>query len=79
MLRNVCVALGNWASPETLSGLQLALNDCEALARGHAAWALGQVLRRHHSPQAAELLRAGQTSESDEWVRAEIAGALGAG
>jgi epoxyqueuosine reductase len=42
MLRNVCVALGNWGAPETVAALTLALQDPEPIARGHAAWALGR-------------------------------------
>lgn len=43
LLRNVCVALGNWGDPAALPGLSEALNDGEPLVRGHAAWALGQI------------------------------------
>jgi epoxyqueuosine reductase len=54
MLRNVCVALGNWGAATTLPALRLALADPDANARGHAAWALGQVAAKHpHSAAAA--------------------------
>ena len=43
MLRNVCVALGNWGAPETVDALVLALHDPQPLPRAHAAWALGRV------------------------------------
>ncbi|HVG44855.1 MAG TPA: tRNA epoxyqueuosine(34) reductase QueG, partial [Longimicrobium sp.] len=43
LLRNVAVALGNWGSPEAVPALAVALNDEEALVRGHAAWALGRI------------------------------------
>ena len=43
LLRNVCVALGNWGDPVAVPGLVEALNDSEPLIRGHAAWALGQI------------------------------------
>lgn len=43
MLRNVCVALGNWGSPEAAPALITALNDPEPLVRMHAAWGLGRV------------------------------------
>lgn len=50
--RNVCVALGNRGEASALSplvrGLQL---DPSPLVRGHAAWAIGEILRR--SPAAA--------------------------
>jgi len=43
LLRNVCVALGNWGSPEARPTLRRALRDPSPLVRGHAAWALGRV------------------------------------
>jgi len=76
MLRNVCVALGNWAHPSTLPALGQALDDTEALGRGHAAWAIGEVLRRHRLPQAAAMLQARLEREEEAWVREEIYAAL---
>lgn len=76
MLRNVCVALGNWADPATLPALRLALGDSEPLVRGHAAWALGELLRRHGLPTARAALETALTGEADEWVREELAAAL---
>ena len=43
LLRNVCVAIGNWGNPAAIPALARALNDPEPLIRGHAAWALGQI------------------------------------
>jgi epoxyqueuosine reductase len=76
MARNVCVALGNWGDPAVVDALALALQDPEPLARGHAAWALGEVYRRHRNERAAQWLVKAQTSESDLWVREEIGAAL---
>ncbi|RME62857.1 MAG: epoxyqueuosine reductase, partial [Caldilineae bacterium] len=76
MLRNVCVALGNWGDPSALSALQLAVNDPDPLPRGHAAWALGRLLRGG-VPQAGEVLRDRMAKESAPWVREEIHHALG--
>jgi epoxyqueuosine reductase len=76
MLRNVCVALGNWADPAALPALRLALGDEEPLARGHAAWALGEVLRRHGLAEARAALEGRLTGEVDEWVREELAVSL---
>ncbi len=42
-LRNVAVALGNWGNRRAVPALKRALNDDEALVRGHAAWALGVI------------------------------------
>ena len=42
LLRNVAVALGNLKSCEAVPALVRALDDEEALVRGHVAWALGR-------------------------------------
>lgn len=76
MLRNVCVALGNWGNAEAVPALAQALHDAAASARGHAAWALGQVGRAHGIALVAPLLRDRLHRETDDWVRAEIAQAL---
>lgn len=76
MLRNVCVALGNWADPAVFPALALALGDEAALVRGHAAWALGELLRHCRDERAATQLRAAIIQEPDPWVHAEIGLAL---
>ncbi|HEX8830860.1 MAG TPA: HEAT repeat domain-containing protein, partial [Longimicrobium sp.] len=69
--RNVAVALGNWGSPDAVPALALALNDEEALVRGHAAWALGRI-----GTEAARQALSGRAEvEEDAWVREEIAAA----
>ena len=75
MLRNVCVALGNWGTPETLPALELALGSPDPVVRCHAAWAVGEVLRRQHPP-AAELLRRTIAWETDSRVCEELRVAL---
>jgi epoxyqueuosine reductase len=72
-LRNVAVALGNLMSPEAVPALVRALDDGEALVRGHAAWALGRIA----SPEAIEALKHRLTVEQDGEARGEIAAALG--
>ena len=48
LLRNVCVALGNRAEAESVPALARALAaDPDPLVRAHAAWALGEIGRRH--------------------------------
>ena len=79
MLRNVCVALGNWGEPEAFTGLEAAAADEAALARGHAAWGLGELLRRGNDGRAAACLESLLAGESDSWVREEIGIALGRG
>ncbi len=71
LLRNVCVALGNWGDAAAVPGLTGALHDHEPLVRGHAAWALGRIA----SPSARQALRAAETTEQDGYVRTEIAAA----
>lgn len=68
LLRNVCVALGNWGSPSGVAVLAWALVDPAALVRGHAAWALGAVGSR----EAISLLSGRAADEADDWVRGEI-------
>jgi len=76
MLRNVCVALGNWAAPAVTNALALALQDPEPIARGHAAWALGEVWRRHGIATIQQLLPKTLKMENDTWVHGEIQAAL---
>lgn len=76
MLRNVCVALGNWAEPIVIPALAKALADSHPLVRGHAAWALGEVLRNYTMSEIRLLLERQQKIESDEFVRAEIAACI---
>lgn len=76
MLRNVCVALGNWASPQTIGALTLALHDANPISRGHAAWALGRVVAAWQVDSARQTLIQRLNVEQDEWVQTEIVGAL---
>jgi epoxyqueuosine reductase len=71
LVRNACVAAGNWGDPAAVPALIGLLTDAEPLVRGHAAWALGRIGGR----VAAESLAARAAVEDDEWVRAEIAAA----
>ena len=43
LLRNACVAVGNWGSDEALPALHRLLEDEEALVREHAAWAIARI------------------------------------
>jgi epoxyqueuosine reductase len=72
LLRNVCVALGNWGSEDALPVLTRALSDRAILVRRHAAWGLGRLAAGGASKALAERLR---VEESEEVIR-EIRGAL---
>lgn len=72
LLRNVCVALGNWGADEAVSGLGRALGDVEPLIRGHAAWALGRV----GTNRAVDALGTALRRETDASVQAEVISAL---
>jgi epoxyqueuosine reductase len=71
-LRNVAVALGNMKTPEAVPALIGALHNEEALLRGHAAWALGQI----GSKEAIEALERRLCVEEDPAVKNEIEAAL---
>lgn len=43
LVRNACIAAGNWGSEAALPALQALLNDEDELVRGHAAWALWRI------------------------------------
>ncbi len=74
MLRNVCVALGNWGAAEAVPVLDRALDDDQPLVRVHAAWALGRV----GSDSARRALEARRRQESETAVTEEIDRALDA-
>jgi len=68
LVRNACVAAGNWGSHEAVPPLIALLGDTDPLVRGHAAWALQRI-----GGEAAHMaLEDALVSESDEDVRREI-------
>jgi epoxyqueuosine reductase len=72
LVRNACVAAGNWGHPDAVSSLERLLEDRSPLVRGHAAWALGHIL----GDESARLLAARYDREYDSAVREEIGAAL---
>ena len=72
LLRNVAVALGNWAHESAIPALSLGLQDSEPLVRSHAAWALGRI----SASQAKINLKAAKKTEKDPSVLEEIEAAL---
>jgi epoxyqueuosine reductase len=72
LVRNACVAAGNWGDPAAIPALNYLLADPEPLIRGHAAWALGRI----GEGGAIGALQTAQDAERDAWVREEIELAL---
>lgn len=68
LVRNACIATGNSRDPQFIPYLIQLLYDNEPLARGHAAWALYQIMQRGAIKQLSELYY----REDDAEVRAEI-------
>ncbi|MBE2270570.1 MAG: tRNA epoxyqueuosine(34) reductase QueG [Anaerolinea sp.] len=66
LVRNACIATGNWGSPEALPALTRLLEDASPLVRGHAAWALNRI------PGGRARIAEHLTQETHEEVRAEI-------
>jgi epoxyqueuosine reductase len=72
LLRNVCVALGNWGVDDAVPVLSRALSDPAPLVRAHAAWALGLI----ESSAAFQALSERLVIEDDEAVVDELESAL---
>ena len=68
LLRNACVAAGNWGDTAAMPALANLLTDPEPLIRGHAAWALSRIGGGDASGAIAGALR----TELDERVRIEL-------
>ncbi len=43
LIRNACVAAGNWGNQLAVPVLMSLMHDPAPVIRGHAAWALGQI------------------------------------
>ncbi|MDX1993635.1 MAG: tRNA epoxyqueuosine(34) reductase QueG [bacterium] len=72
LVRNACVAAGNWRDEAALPPLMTLLDDPSSLIRGHAAWALGQL----KTSAARRTLAKRLEHEQNTVVRMEVAGAL---
>ena len=68
IVRNACVAAGNWRNERAIPHLIQLLYDGSALARGHAAWALWRVMGLDSSKLLTDL----HGRDSDERVRGEV-------
>nr|MBA3470314.1 HEAT repeat domain-containing protein [Herpetosiphonaceae bacterium] len=72
LVRNACIASGNWGDPSASLPLGNLLGDDSPLVRGHAAWALGRI----GGLAARAALAARLPPEPDPLVREEIEWAL---
>ncbi len=70
LVRNACIAAGNWGSAEAVPSLIPLLIDAEPLVRGHAAWAL----RKIGTEEARRAIQDALLGEQEEMVRREMAG-----
>ena len=73
LLRNVAVALGNWAHADAIPALSIGLHDIESVVRSHSAWALGRI----NNERARNELKSAKKSEKNPQVLREIETALG--
>lgn len=69
LVRNACIAAGNWGNPQAIPALIQLLYDPDPLVRGHAAWALWQIMGDAAYFQLSQLYAREENAE----VRAEIA------
>lgn len=72
LVRNACIAAGNWGSDAAIPALTRLLDDAEPLVRGHAAWALGRIAGECMRPVLAARL----DREPDAEVKMELAAIL---
>lgn len=56
LLRNVAIAMGNSGNLEFIPQLIRALNDEEALVRGHSAWALSWLMKQNPQRSKGEIV-----------------------
>jgi epoxyqueuosine reductase len=68
LVRNACVAAGNWGDEAAVAPLVALLADPSPLVRGHAAWALSRI----GGEIAKEALQAALGAEADERVKWEM-------
>jgi epoxyqueuosine reductase len=69
LVRNACIAAGNWGSDQAVDPLLRLLTDSSSIVRGHAAWALGRIM----DDSVKSILRRAYDQEADESVRSALA------
>ena len=72
LVRNACIAAGNWKHERAIPYLIQLLYDGSPLVRGHAAWALWQTMELDSSKLLTDLYH----RDDDERVRQEVAALL---
>lgn len=72
LVRNACIATGNWKSEAGVPALLPLLQEPSPIIRGHTAWALGKI----GSPIAQNALYHALQQETDAQVQAELLSAL---
>ncbi len=68
MVRNACIAAGNWGDDSAVPYLIRLLDDPSPLMRGHAAWGLHRILGDAAHPHLTHL----RECENDSGVIAEL-------
>lgn len=68
LVRNACIASGNWQNKQAIPYLIQLLYDASPIIRGHTAWALWQTMGHESSKLLTDLYH----REEDEQVRNEI-------
>ena len=68
LLRNACVAAGNWRHERAIPSLTRLLEEASPLLRGHACWALWRTM----ASDSASILKAQWQRDDDQAVRGEI-------
>lgn len=67
LVRNACVAAGNWGSEQAAPQLEALMHDASPLIRGHAGWALARIRRE------SALISRALDREADAEARADLA------
>jgi epoxyqueuosine reductase len=73
LVRNACIAAGNWGSEAAVPPLLRLLDDESPLVRGHAAWALSRIA----GDDARTVLAQRIAHEPHDEVKAELTSLLG--
>ena len=73
IVRNACIAAGNWRNERAIPHLIQLLYDASALVRGHAAWALWRTMELDSSKLLTDLYQREEDAQVLEEVEALLA------